>query len=58
MKVNNVKIINMCEVAVETKGKVINCGSVDCDDCPFGRIDCTNEAKVLKIAREVLGGIY
>ena len=56
MKVNNVKIINMCEVAVETKGKVINCGSVDCDDCPFGRIDCTNEAKVLKIAREVLGG--
>lgn len=52
----NTLIINMCEEIVNTRGRVINCGKIDCDDCPFQVVDCRNTSKVLKIAKKVLGG--
>ena len=49
MKTN---VSNLLDKVIETKGKVCNCivVKVDCDECPFNEVDCTDSGKIYNIA--------
>ena len=51
-KLMKINVLNLLDKVIETKGKVCNCNvvKVDCDECPFNKVNCNDSVKIYKIA--------